>query len=318
MNHLDRRISPWFLPLLFVVVLLCINWMGEIVSRDVYSYQVAGLFRQTALICFLMGLVLGAVGRRPRLCITPVYWVILLPYLLFVLFYLFPEQFPWSALFSRWLADLFPTGNVVFPLLLPSFAVGFLLVRGSLASRTSSGPLDLDKTQWLVALFALVCTIALALFDRGLQQAILEQRGSYAAGLPYFLRFLTIALVLGLVGGFVSALPSRRFHLYLCPGALLTGLFCLIPFAIPFFFYQYFTQSAVLSDWVAALLQIFRAGSYPHWALTFCFAAGRLFAHGLLASRQKTTAAPKAPKSPKEKKDPLEKMGWQHVPFSDR
>lgn len=315
MKHLDRRISPWFLPLLFVVVLLCINWMGEIVSRDVYSYQVAGLFRQTALICFLMGLVLGAVGRRVRLCITPVYWVILLPCLLFVLFYLFPEQFPWSAPFSRWLADLFPTGSVDFSLQLPSFAVGFLLVRGSLASRTSSGPLHLDKTQWLVALFALACIIALALFDRGLQQAILEQRGSYAAGLPYFLRFLTIALVLGLVGGFVSALPSRRFHLYLCPGALLTGLLCLIPFTIPFFFYQYFTQSAVLSDWVAALLQIFRACSYPHWVLAFCFAAGRLFAHGLLAPRQKTSAAPKAPK---EKKDPLEKMGWQHVPFSDR
>ena len=101
MKYLDRRISPWFLPLLFVVVLLCINWIGEIVSRDGYSYQVAGLFRQTALICFLMGLVLGAVGRRPRLCITPVYWVILLPYLLFVLFYLFPEQFPWSALISH-------------------------------------------------------------------------------------------------------------------------------------------------------------------------------------------------------------------------
>ena len=29
MKHLDRRISPWFLPLLFVVVLLCINWMGD-------------------------------------------------------------------------------------------------------------------------------------------------------------------------------------------------------------------------------------------------------------------------------------------------
>ena len=28
MKYLDRRISPWFLPLLFVVVLLCINWMG--------------------------------------------------------------------------------------------------------------------------------------------------------------------------------------------------------------------------------------------------------------------------------------------------